>query len=74
MWCWSTCKARKTLIAGADDCAHGHFMPPGLLDSQFQTLEEPAADEHPIVASIAPAPEAIVAAIIGELKQREHLR
>jgi carbohydrate kinase (thermoresistant glucokinase family) len=27
----------------------GHFMPASLLDSQLQTLEEPAPDEHPLV-------------------------
>ena len=30
----------------------GHFMPPSLLDSQFQTLEPPGPDEHPIVVDI----------------------
>ncbi len=35
-----------------------HFMPASLLDSQFATLEEPGADEHPIVLDAArPAPE-----------------
>lgn len=30
-----------------------HFMPASLLDSQFATLEEPGADEHPIVLDAA---------------------
>ena len=30
----------------------GHFMPASLLDSQFDTLEEPAPDEHAIVIDI----------------------
>ena len=35
-----------------------HFMPASLLDSQFATLEEPGADEHPIVLDAAqPAPD-----------------
>jgi carbohydrate kinase (thermoresistant glucokinase family) len=37
----------------------GHFMPPALLRSQFDTLEEPRADEHAIVVSIDAAPEEI---------------
>jgi carbohydrate kinase (thermoresistant glucokinase family) len=38
----------------------GHFMPPSLLDSQFATLEEPGADEHPIVLDATrPAPELV---------------
>lgn len=32
-----------------------HFMPASLLDSQFATLEEPGADEHPIVLDAAKA-------------------
>jgi gluconokinase len=36
----------------------GHFMPKSLLDSQFMTLEEPAADEPAITLDIdAPAAE-----------------
>ena len=45
----------------------GHFMPPGLLDSQFRTLEEPGDDENAIVAKIGGTPEAIVATIMERL-------
>ena len=45
-------------------------MPPALLDSQFATLEEPGADEHPIVVSIAPPPDAIVDEVVRQLKER----
>lgn len=31
----------------------GHFMPAALLQSQLDTLEEPGADEHPIVLDIS---------------------
>jgi carbohydrate kinase (thermoresistant glucokinase family) len=44
-----------------------HFMPPGLLRSQFEALEEPAPDEHAIVVSIDGTPEAIVDRILAEL-------
>ena len=37
----------------------GHFMPPGLLRSQFDALQEPGADEHAITVSIDAAPEEI---------------
>ncbi len=43
----------------------GHFMPLGLLKSQFDTLEEP---KDAITISIASAPEEIVKAIQKELK------
>ncbi len=46
----------------------GHFMPVALLPSQFDTLEEPVADENPIVVSIAADPEAIAARILSELQ------
>jgi carbohydrate kinase (thermoresistant glucokinase family) len=45
----------------------GHFMPPGLLKSQFDALEEPAADEHAITVSIDATPEEIAARVVEEL-------
>jgi gluconokinase len=42
----------KELIAARMAARHDHFMPVALLDSQFATLEEPGADERPIVVSI----------------------
>lgn len=44
-----------------------HYMPIALLDSQFATLEEPGADEHPIVAGIDRDPAAIAAEILPRL-------
>jgi gluconokinase len=38
----------------------GHFMPPALLDSQFETLEPPA---DALAVDVGPSPEAIVATI-----------
>ena len=58
------------LIAGRMAARHGHFMPTGLLDSQFATLEEPGPDEHPIAVSIAPEPKDIADAVMRALKQR----
>jgi gluconokinase len=46
---------------------HEHFMPLGLLDSQFATLEEPGADERPVVVDVAGGPAEIVAEIIRQL-------
>jgi carbohydrate kinase (thermoresistant glucokinase family) len=57
----------KTLIAGRMAARKGHFMPPALLDSQFATLEEPGADERPIVVDIGPPAAEIVAAISAKL-------
>jgi carbohydrate kinase (thermoresistant glucokinase family) len=66
-------KGSHALIAGRMAARHGHFMPTGLLDSQFATLEEPDEAERPIVVSIEPPPDAIVAAIIEQLRLRKEL-
>jgi gluconokinase len=55
------------LIARRIMARHGHFMPPSLLRSQFDTLEVPAADERPIVVSVDARPQAIVERILHEL-------
>ena len=46
---------------------HEHFMPIGLLDSQFATLEEPGLDERPVVVDVGGTPAGIVAEIIRQL-------
>lgn len=56
----------KELIAGRLAARKGHFMPPGLLDSQFETLERPAPDEGAVTVSI----DATVAAIADDIVRR----
>jgi len=53
-------KGSHALIAERMRARKGHFMPAALLDSQFRTLEEPGADEHPITVGIDAAPADIV--------------
>jgi gluconokinase len=60
-------KGDRDLIARRVAARADHFMPPSLLDSQFATLEEPTADERPIVVSIRPHPREIVDAIVAKL-------
>ena len=55
------------LIAGRLAARKGHFMPPGLLDSQFRTLEPPQADERPLTVSIDASVDAIVDDIVRQL-------
>ena len=43
-------------------------MPPGLLTSQFNTLEPPTVDEHPVTVSIDGPVDTIVDDIIRQLK------
>ena len=47
-------KGDKTLIQERLRARTQHFMPPGLLDSQFAALEEPGPDESPIVIDVTP--------------------
>ena len=61
-------KGSEPLIARRMATRHGHFMPPALLHSQFETLEEPAPDERAIVVSVEPRPRAIVDDIVKALK------
>ena len=58
----------QALIAERLGRRKGHFMPPGLLASQFETLEPPTSDEHPITVSIDAPVEAIVDDIVSHLK------
>jgi carbohydrate kinase (thermoresistant glucokinase family) len=44
-----------------------HFMPAALLRSQFDALEEPRADEHPLSINIALPPARVVATIVDRL-------
>lgn len=48
-----------------------HYMPTALLDSQFKALEEPAADEYPIVIDVRGRPTNITTEIIRQLLERE---
>ena len=55
----------RALIAERLAGRRGHFMPPALLDSQLDTLEEPAADERAWVCDVAAPPEEIVASLVA---------
>jgi len=45
----------------------GHFMPQGLLTSQFNTLEPPTADERPVTVSINAPVKKIVEEVLRQL-------
>jgi gluconokinase len=57
----------RQLIAERLNRRKGHFMPPGLLASQFKTLEPPTSDERPIAVPIDASVEDIVDDIVGQL-------
>lgn len=58
----------RSVVAARLAERRGHFMPPGLLDSQFAVLEPPAPDEHPLTVGILAPPEAIAAEIVTRLR------
>ena len=58
----------QELIADRLAARKGHFMPPGLLASQFRTLEPPQPGERPITVSIDAPVETIVDDIVRQLK------
>ena len=64
-------KGDEAVIARRIATRHEHFMPPGLLHSQFAALEEPTADEHPIVVSIEPPPREVVAKILTAMGKQK---
>lgn len=61
-------KGTKELIAERLSHRKGHFMPAGLLKSQFETLEPPEAGEHVITVSIDESVEAIVDGVVRQLR------
>lgn len=58
----------EDLIAGRLAARKGHFMPPGLLASQFRTLEPPDESENPVTVSIDASVDAIVEDIVSQLR------
>ena len=55
------------LIAARLFARQGHFMSSALLDSQFETLEEPTPDEPHIRVSVGPAPAVIAQQVMERL-------
>jgi carbohydrate kinase (thermoresistant glucokinase family) len=45
-------RGAQPVIAQRMAARQGHFMPPSLLQSQFDTLEEPDESEHPLVVEV----------------------
>ncbi len=46
------------------DARRDHFMPPGLLESQFAALEPPDSDEHVLTVDVSDDPDSLVATIL----------
>ncbi|GIG56309.1 gluconokinase [Longispora fulva] len=60
-------RGNHDLIAARLLARHGHFFPDKLLASQFADLEEPGADEDPLVVDLHGTPDEIVDRIVAGL-------
>ena len=60
-------RGEETLVAERQAARQHHYMPASLVRSQFETLEEPGADERPIVVDVAPSPRDIARIVIERL-------
>ena len=60
-------KGPASLLAARLEGRHGHFMPPGLLASQFAALEEPGPEEGAIVVDVGRPVEAQVLTVVAAL-------
>ncbi len=60
-------RGSPALIAARLARRHGHFMPPSLLQSQLDALEEPGPEEDPLIVDIEPLPAQIAEAVIRML-------
>jgi gluconokinase len=60
----------RKLIAARLAVRQGHFMPPGLLDSQFAELEEPGPDEPAIRVDVGDPPSVVARRVAERLGLR----
>jgi gluconokinase len=61
-------RGNPELLTARLSARHGHFMPPALLASQMETLEELEPDEAGIVADIRATPADVVRAVLARLE------
>jgi len=62
-------RGSRTVIAERIGARRGHFMPPALLDSQFDTLEEPTPDEGVWVCDVSKPSQEIVDALVDRASE-----
>ena len=62
--------APRPIIAERLARRRGHYMQPGLLDSQLADLEPPGPAEAPFIADIEPPVDAIVRTVADEIRRR----
>ena len=60
-------RAEEPLIAARLANRHHAYMPASVLHSQFEALEEPTPDEHPIIVSVGGTVEQTVAEVLRQV-------
>jgi gluconokinase len=60
----------RELVAERQKARKGHFMPPGLMESQFAALEPLADDEPGTSVDVQAGPDEIVAEVLDRLATR----
>ncbi|MDT7949967.1 MAG: gluconokinase [Acetobacteraceae bacterium] len=60
-------RGEEQLIERRQGARLNHYMPASLVHSQFEALEVPGQDEHPLVVDVVPPAREIVGKIIGFL-------
>lgn len=60
-------KGPQELIAQRISTRKNHYMPPSLLESQFNLLEEPSSDEDAWVCDINGSPQDLVDALVSRV-------
>jgi gluconokinase len=61
-------RGTEELIRSRMESREGHFMPPALLKSQFEALEEPEASPSVWVADLTNSPEEIVESLLRRME------
>jgi len=64
-------KGDETMIHGRIVNRRHRYMPPSLLRSQFETLEEPGEDEHALVVAVHDCVKETVVALLRQLAARD---
>lgn len=61
-------RGEESLIQRRQAARHNHYMPPSLVHSQFQALEQPGPDERPLIADVQPPARDVVRSILDGLR------
>ncbi|GAC1347308.1 MAG: gluconokinase [Acetobacteraceae bacterium] len=56
------------LIQDRQAARHNHYMPATLVHSQFEALEEPGADERPIIIDVSPPARQVARQVLDGLR------